>query len=227
LEWLSKSIFPYRFTFPTKIRIDYRTLPDIDDLECLFDEEQASHEDRFASSLDTNVPNAIDIDEGNPSTTSPGPFTEALFDSGRMAVDSILPHFLRPDVTTASYNFIEELEDGTIKPSSVETPIKLSKPLHTITISDQTRKLAPAPQQVFSMTTSVDIDASMVKKKRYFNVFTIGAETIRTRRKEKPRTRRPNPFGRIGCKRCLLCRTHRQKVICYSGNHFNEVSACM
>jgi hypothetical protein len=187
-----------------------------------------SHENRFESSWDTNVPNTIDIDKETLSTTDPGPFNEVPFvpvDSGRMAVDSILPPFLRPEVPTASYNFIEDLEDGTIKSSSVENQIKRSEPLHTIIISDQTRKLASAPQQVF-LTTSVDIDASLVKK-RYFNPFTIGAETIRTRRKEKRRTRGPNPFGRTGCKRCMPCRNHRQKVICRSGNYSNKASACM
>src|SRR5277367_2231788 len=169
----------------------------------LLGDDGMNHEDGFESSVSTNVP---------PNT----------FNTGHLSspdVEAILSILLDPSEPTTSYNYIEEVEDRTVNPLGTgEVPVTHSGPFQPFEIPGETQQLTDILPLVPADTTQPGVETRLVKRQRYDHVILSELTTIRTRREEKPRTHGPNRFGRAGCKRCELCRKHRQKVLLDGGD---------
>jgi len=112
----------------------------------------------------------------------------------------VVSTFFEPKALAMPYSHIEELGDE---------PIRDSGPISFDTSDPSAVPLDQPTATPFDETTQRQL-ADLSLKKRYPAL--LSRIIVRTRRKEKPRLHGPNPFGRVGCQRCELCRKHRQKV---------------
>lgn len=112
-----------------------------------------SHNNDFETSLNAYTPNAIELEEVDPS-----------------AFDAILSALLEPNQPTTSYNYIETLEDDTTIPASNVAPNILSEPPRN---PDQISELADDLQQISFEGTQPTIGTSQIKKQRYISSLFI------------------------------------------------------